>query len=62
MAEPDADDVVAVGERVGLDDDGVADHAFRREPAGVHLGADRLDDARRRPSRGRLTTGSEERA
>ncbi len=44
MAEPDAHDVVAVGERVSLDDDRVAEDALRGEAACVHLRGDRLDD------------------
>ncbi len=44
MPKADGDDVVPVGEGVGLDDDGVAEIALCREAAAVDLGRDALDD------------------
>ena len=43
MAERGEDDVVSVGERVGLDDDPVAGHALDREAAAVDERRDPLD-------------------
>ena len=43
VAERGEDDVVSVGERVGLDDDPVADHALDREAAAVDERRDPLD-------------------
>ena len=43
MAERGEDDIVSVGERVGLDDDPVAGHALDREAAAVDERCDPLD-------------------
>ena len=43
VAERGEDDVVSVGERVGLDDDPVAGHALDREAAAVDERRDPLD-------------------
>ena len=44
MAKPNDDDVVPVGEGIGLDDDGIPDDPFRGESSAVYLGGNRLDN------------------
>ena len=47
--------VVAIRNRVGLDDDRVAEHALHREPAAVDRGRTSSITTRRRPSAGSVT-------
>ena len=57
VPEPDRDDVMAVGKRVGLDHDHVADHPLHRESAAVHGRRDRLDDGAAAPVIGQSSHG-----
>jgi hypothetical protein len=44
VEQPAHDHVVAIGERVGLHRDPVADDALGRKAAAIHFGLDALDD------------------